>query len=396
MTDLARFILDLPAPRGARVTATVFAPPGGAREAHLIVEARPELRFPDAVAALSEAYARAQRQLGLAPDTAVFRRVFASDLANQAAVLADDPTFGSLGDDAVAVSLIEQPPLPGRRLALWAYHVADPAGPLRKRREGDFVRVERPGRAHLWAAGLVAKDRRAGVEGQTVNVLARLARGLAAEGATLAADALRTWLYLRDIDRDYPGLVSARRAVFAEHGLTAETHYITSTGIGGRTAEPTDRVVLDAWSVAGLDAEQLRFLEAPRHLGPTSAYGVTFERGTRVAYGDRAHVLLSGTASIDPQGAVVGIGDIDAQLGRMAENFDALLADAEARPSDLAMLLFYLRDPADEARTRALAATRYPDVPHLVLYAPVCRPTWLVEMEGVALTSASTPRWPAY
>ena len=396
MTDLARFTLDLPAPCGARVTATVFAPPGGAREVHVIVEACPELRFPDALAGLAEAYARAQRQLGLGPGSAVFRRFFASDLASQAPLLVDHPALGSVRDGAVAVSLVEQPPLPGRRLALWAYHVADPTGPLRKRREGDCVRVERPERAHLWTAGLVAEDRRAGVEGQTVQVLARFARGLVEEGATLADHALRTWLFLRDIDRDYPGFVAARRGVFAEHGLTAATHFITSTGIGGRTAEPSDRVVLDAWSVAGLDPGQLRFLEAPRHLGPTSAYGVTFERGTRVAYGDRAHVLISGTASIDPAGAVVGVGDIDAQLGRMAENFDALLDNAEATKADLALLLFYLRDPADEARTRALAAARYPDVPHLVLHAPVCRPTWLVEMEGVALTSASSPRWPVF
>ena len=46
----------------------------------------------------------------------------------------------------------------------------------------------------------------------------------------------------------------------------------------------------------------MRHLYAASHMNRTSDYGVSFERGTAIEYGDRIHALISGTASIDNRG----------------------------------------------------------------------------------------------
>ena len=125
-------------------------------------------------------------------------------------------------------------------------------------------------------------------------------------------------------------MVDARAEFFADHGLTPDTHFIASTGIEGSTARPDAKVSMDAYAIAGVRPEQLSYLAAPDHLSPTHTYGVTFERATSVAYRDRNHIILSGTASIDPEGNILHPGDMPRQLDRTLENMEALLAKAGA------------------------------------------------------------------
>ncbi|TNF29393.1 MAG: translation initiation inhibitor [Deltaproteobacteria bacterium] len=380
---------------GAHARVSAFTAPDGAREVHVLVEAAPDLPEEEAADVVADTYAATLARLAVPAESAVFRRLFTCDAAAHERALLAHPVLGA-GEDPVAVSVVEQPPLPRRPLALWAYHVDDPAGPLRKARDGHSVALQRPGRVHVWTAGVTGCDAGPATADQTRWILAELDRELARARARLADHTVRTWFFVRDIDREYGGLVAARREVFAAHGLTAATHFIASTGIAGRTARGDAQVALDAWSIAGLDPGQIAYLAAPEHLGPTSDYGVTFERGATVTYGDRRHVLVSGTASIDRSGAVVGVGDLGRQLARMADNVDALLAAARVERTQLALLVVYLRDADDEPRARALVETRYPGIPHVIVQAPICRPTWLVELEALAVTPAGDARWPAF
>ena len=98
---------------------------------------------------------------------------------------------------------------------------------------------------------------------------------------------------------NYAGVIKGRKEEFVCLGLTENTHYLASTGIQGQIADSRSLVLLDAYAVDGLQAGQIRFLHAPEYLNPTYEYGVTFERGTAVEYGDRKHIFVSGTASID-------------------------------------------------------------------------------------------------
>ena len=206
----------------------------------------------------------------------------------------------------------------------------------------------------------------------------------------------RTWLYIRDVDVFYTDMVKSRTDVFKRQGLTGDTHFIASTGIEGTCAHHYDVVTMDAYSVLGLAPGQISYLNDFGHLCATKDYGVTFERATRVAYGDRAHIFMSGTASIDGEGWVVHPGDVLKQLDRALENVDALLADGQARLADLTHLIVYLRDRGDYCSVRDRLAERFPSLPTQIVQGPVCRPEWLIEVEGIAATAIDKPDWPAF
>lgn len=69
----------------------------------------------------------------------------------------------------------------------------------------------------------------------------------------------------------------------------------------------------------------------------------------------------------------------------MWENVGALLEAAGFGWHDVGQILVYLRDPADYSAVNAMFSERFPDIPYIILHAPVCRPGWLVEMECMAM-----------
>jgi enamine deaminase RidA (YjgF/YER057c/UK114 family) len=344
----------------------------------------------DSVASLEDRWLAALRKAGIRPETTVMRRVFCSDVANQ---FAQFESFSRAYPGGF--SAIGQAPLAGGRFAMWSYHVADDKESSTASGNGDCFTLRRGALRHVWMSGLC--DTGTGDSAaQTRTVLEKHNQLLANRGMTLEDNVVRTWWYVRDIDNDYQGLVDARREVFTRHGLTKETHYIASTGIAGGHHQQAARLSLDSYAIRGLVPGQVEHLSAPAQLGPTHIYGVTFERATSVSYADRTHIFLSGTASIDPTGEIVHPGDVLRQLDRTIQNIEALLASANAGPGDLSMILVYLRDPADGPALRHALHQRFADLPMIVLHAPVCRPGWLVEIEGIACIPAEKSDLPDF
>jgi enamine deaminase RidA (YjgF/YER057c/UK114 family) len=153
---------------------------------------------------------------------------------------------------------------------------------------------------------------------------------------------------------------------------------------------------MDAYAVDGLQKEQIHYLYAPTHLNPTYEYGVSFERGTYVDYGDRRHVFISGTASINNKGEIMYPGDVRKQTERMWENVETLLKEADCGFEHVGHLLVYLRDIADYTVVKDMFDKRFPNIPKVFLLAPVCRPGWLVEMECMAILPKHNEAYPAF
>jgi len=374
-----------------------FAGDDGA-EHHFMLAAPGDLDLEGQIRFVAGRYADTLKQLGLAPESAVFRRVFVSDVLNQdAPVQASALAEGGEGGP-VAVSVIQQPPLPGAKIALLAYHVEGPGALVKTRLAGKHVLVRKNGLGHLWSTRLCAgaQDGSSTSADQTRDVFDQLVGVLKGQGATLADHCVRTWLYLKDVDVFYQGMVDSRRDLFAEQGLGRDTHYIASTGIEGACAHRHDLVAMDAYSVLGLDPRQVSYLNDFGRLCRTDRYAVTFERGTRVGYADRAHLFISGTASIDREGNVLHLGDVLRQLDRAIENVEALLRSGGAHLGDLMHLLVYLRDPSDCARVEEHLEMRLSGVPRLIVQGAVCRPEWLVEVEGVAVAAQRAPDLPRF
>lgn len=387
----------LPHPAGAAaVNVARFRGASGVSEWHITVTPETAGTFEEHLVQVEHGYHAALAAAGLHPRTAVWRRFFCSDIANQSAVLRShafsDP---ACPDDPCAVSHVGQTPLAAAKLALWACHIADPEGPLEKSHDGTTLTLRRGDMCHLWSTNMVCPEPES-VSQQTHAVFTDYVVRLKTCGLTLADNVIRTWLFQPNIDLDYPGMVTTRREFFASHGLTADTHFIASTGIAGTHPLPTTRVFMDAYALGGMRPDQVDYLAALDHLGPTYDYGVTFERATAVSYRDRKQIFISGTASIDPRGEIVHPGDVVRQLDRTLGNIEGLLAAAGAGLADMLVFIVYLRDPTDHVRVLPVLRERLGDAPMVVVDAPVCRPGWLIEIEGVATVPAGLPELPPF
>ena len=148
---------------------------------------------------------------------------------------------------------------------------------------------------------------------------------------------------------------------------------------------------MGCYALKGFKPEQQRYLYAATHLNRTSEYGVTFERGTLLKFGDRNHAIISGTASINNKGEVMHVGNIEMQTRRMWENVEKLLEEAGMTMSDAAQLIVYLRDGSDYETVSRMFSEKFPNIPTVFALAPVCRPAWLIEMECMAIRPAANP-----
>lgn len=306
----------------------------------------------------------------------LFKRYFLSDAANQQ----NEVHISESDFPTCALSIVQQPPLDGSKLAMWAYLQDDATVCY-----NDQCIAEHNGYTHFWLGGSGIASGNS--ENQTQYLFQAYESLLNKQYCTLEQNCIRTWLFVQNVDVNYAGVVNARKACFAEMGMTEKTHYIASTGIEGRHADPGVHVLLDAYAIKGLDNGQQKYLHGLTHLNPTYEYGVTFERGVAVTYGDRIHVFLSGTASINNKGQIVYPGNVREQVYRTWENVEVLLNEADCSFCDIAQMIVYLRDTADYQLVKEMFEKRFQDVPYVIVLAPVCRTGWLIEMECIAVKS---------
>ena len=314
--------------------------------------------FPDALSSLSERLGRyfgAEAAEGRAP---VFVRFFLSDAQNQAGALRAALENLPAGP---AVSIVEQPPLDGSRVAALVHTSSETQGYLFHSLR--LTEEEAQGRDSYAQSRLLF--------GKYLDIIRPL-------GLEMKTHCVRTWIYVRDIDSNYAGLVKARNDVFSEEGLSHDTHYIASTGIGGATEGRNAVVAIDFLTRPDIREQDKTYLKALTHLSPTHDYGVAFERGVRLSDG---HIYISGTASIDSRGRILHEGDVLAQTDRLLENISELLREGGSSLDKVPYFVIYLRDISDYRVIDAYMQRRFPAVPRIILEARVCRPGWLIEME---------------
>lgn len=303
-------------------------------------------------------------------------RCHVSDAANQSDTIKNilSPLLNS------TLSIIQQPPLDGTKIALWIYAVSN----VEKEYINGISKLYHNGYKHYWTTEKGNSED--STYQQTVSLLDNSSNMLKKEGISISDNCKRTWLYVNDIDNHYADVVNGRNDVFDREKLTEQTHYIASTGIFGYTGKRGVNVMLDTYSIKGLKVEQTQYLYALSNLNRTSEYGVRFERGVAIKYGDRTHTFISGTASIDNMGNILYPNDIKKQTQRMWKNVEALLAEVDMHlDEDVAMMTVYLRDMADYNIVKVLFEKRFPNRPKAIVLAPVCRPGWLIEMECICI-----------
>ena len=220
---------------------------------------------------------------------------------------------------------------------------------------------------------------------ETMMLFEKYIKLLKEAGLDMKKHCVRTWIYVSDIDNNYGGVVKARNDVFQRSGLSIDTHFIASTGIGGNSHIRNAFVAMDFLTYPEIDEHDKLYLKALDHLSPTHEYGVSFERGTRLTLPDKKIYFISGTASIDKYGHVIYLGNLKKQTDRLLENINALLQEGGASMDDINYFIIYLRDISDYQATEEYMKSHYPTIPYIIVQAKVCRPEWLIEMECIAV-----------
>ncbi|MCC6159254.1 MAG: hypothetical protein IT350_14485 [Deltaproteobacteria bacterium] len=136
-----------------------------------------------------------------------------------------------------------------------------------------------------------------------------------------------------------------------------------------------------------------RPIHAPRVLNEAYDYDrpVPFSRGMRLDWNGASALLISGTASVDENGATVHAGDLRAQIRRTLANITELLAVEGMTWRDVVYTRIYLRDidrDYDTLREERLlffeeqGIKTYPA--SCCVEARLCRADLLVEIETLA------------
>ena len=104
-----------------RAEVAAFVVTGGVTEYHVMIHATdPKQTYREQMNAVLDAYAALLKK-ELSGAVAVFKRYFLSDAANQAELL----LAATAESSDCALSVVEQPPLDGTKIALWAYLQTD-------------------------------------------------------------------------------------------------------------------------------------------------------------------------------------------------------------------------------------------------------------------------------
>ncbi len=245
---------------------------------------------------------------------------------------------------------------------------------------GRILRV--PGRAYLALSGisdLQSSDPAAQAKAMMLKVEATL-RKLGANFLSVP----RTWMWLKDILDWYDDFNAVRTGFFVEWGLLGKGSRQTmpaSTGIGLGPANG-GHCSMDLMAVLEpTDCTQYLLTTGKQH--SAFEYGSAFSRAARSVMPAGDAVWVSGTASIDADGATTHVGDAPAQIDATVAAVRAVLTEMQADEKDLVQVIAYCKTPEVE---KEFEATRKAlNWPWITTICDVCRPDLLFEIEATAL-----------
>ena len=209
-----------------------------------------------------------------------------------------------------------------------------------------------------------------------------LAEKLLHEAGMEFTDVVRTWIYLREMERDYyPGLNKARREFFDSRGIDPVP---ASTGIEGGMVNSKHDICMSIYAVKSGKPLMRTIMTTPT-LNEAGEYGADFTRGMRMTEANKVALHVSGTASIDEAGLTAHIDDVASQIDRMILNIKTLLENQGAGFEDIMYAYNYLKDPVNEQLLRdKFKEAGFEGFPSVFVHAEVCRPDLLCETEVFA------------
>jgi enamine deaminase RidA (YjgF/YER057c/UK114 family) len=335
------------------------------------------------------------------PSEALFER-FAQWLRESGARVLKQTVFGSLATSGRGMATLEAAYGPvdwpvtwidgaacdGRPIAGFHAHLVRGVSVETLRLGGDPVgRVYEDGRALYCVLGnLHADEVSAPAPVQARRLFVNLEAALALVGMR-CTDIARTWLYLDRILDWYHDFNPVRTRFFSERGLF-ESLVPASTGIGG--ANPAGAAILaEAYALQSAGPD-VTVVEVPSPLQcPAPSYGSAFSRAVEIAAAGVRHLLISGTASIEPGGKTAHPYDTPAQVERAMQVVRAILESRGMGFADVSRAVAYFRNASEAPLfARYCAREGIPPLPVIIARDDICRDDLLFEIELDAVAEA--------
>jgi enamine deaminase RidA (YjgF/YER057c/UK114 family) len=194
------------------------------------------------------------------------------------------------------------------------------------------------------------------------------------------SNVVRTWIYLNNLLTWYDEFNVVRTQFYRERGVF-ERMVPASTGIG--TSNPTGGVLVTGVLAVEIKQDRVRIEAVPSPLQcPATSYKSSFSRAVEMTFPDHRRVYVSGTASIDPHGKTIHIGDPARQIACTMEVVSAILECRGLNWSDTTRGIAYFKNIGDAGLFREYCRRNsLPRMPIAIAHSDVCRDELLFELE---------------
>ncbi len=191
---------------------------------------------------------------------------------------------------------------------------------------------------------------------------------------------VRTWLYLDRLLEWYDDFNKVRHDFFEQRGVF-DGLVPASTGIGAANKAGA-ALVADALAIKP-KTDNVRIEAVPSPLQcPAPEYGSAFSRAVEISCPDCRKLLISGTASIAPDGSTVHLDDVRSQIALTMEVAEAILHSRNMDWRDATRAVAYFKDISDAPLLSAYCVGRELErFPSALAHSHVCRDDLLFEIE---------------
>jgi enamine deaminase RidA (YjgF/YER057c/UK114 family) len=214
---------------------------------------------------------------------------------------------------------------------------------------------------------------------QARHVFEQIQEALVTAGMTFT-DVVRTWLYLDDLLAWYDDFNVVRTRFFNDHGVF-DRMVPASTGIGA--ANPFGAAMMaDAYAVVPKNGLcTIQTVASPLQC-PAISYKSSFSRAVEMKYPTHRQLLVSGTASINPDGSSAYKDDPARQIDLTMRVVQAILESRGMEWADVTRGIAYFKDMAYLPIYRQYCSENNITVfPLAVSHADICRDDLLFEIE---------------
>lgn len=199
-------------------------------------------------------------------------------------------------------------------------------------------------------------------------------------------DIARTWFYNDEILAWYDDFNHVRTAFYNAQKFESAS-LPASTAVRGRNPRGA-ALTFGAWAVIPVMPDvKVREIASPLQC-PAPAYGSSFSRAMEISSGGYKRLLVSGTASIEPGGKTVWLGDTAKQIALTMEVVEAMLRPNGLGFCDVTRATAYFKHAADQDIFQDwLEAHGLEAMPVVPVHCDICRDDLLFEIELDACTA---------